>query len=89
MGINLCGCNDNLSPSTETNLVIISTLYKNMLQVPKKIETIQNSHKKLDLDTNSRFCSNFNSISQNDNKSLNIQHNIIFKSNEKEEVTKI
>ena len=26
---------------------------------------------------------------QNDNKSLNIQHNIIFKSNEKEEVTKI
>ena len=99
MGVDLCGCNNNPGPSSETNLVIIS-IYNNLMiikhiQVSNKIEAIKANpnQNKTDIDTNSPFKSNYNTISQNDYKSINTvnsqQINTTRLNHEKEEVSYI
>ena len=91
MGYELCGCNNDSGPSTEANLVIILIFNKIFLQVNNNInniETLKNNPKRQDLETNSQFKSNYNSISQNDFKSINSQINFNKSVNEKEEVSK-
>lgn len=90
MGTELCGCNNNPGPSSETSLVIILIYNKRVIQVPKKIETIKNNPKKSDIETNSNFRSiNDNiSISQNDLKSVNSQNNKYLRTNQDKEVSK-
>ena len=46
MGTELCGCNNNPGPSSETSLVNILIYNKRVIQVPKKLETIKNNPKK-------------------------------------------
>ena len=90
MGTELCGCNNNPGPSSETNLVNILIYNKRVIQVSKKIETIKNNPKKSDIETNSNFRSiNDNiSISQNDLKSINSQNNKYLRTNQDKEVRK-
>ena len=90
MGTELCGCNNNPGPSSETSLVNILIYNKRVIQVSKKIETIKNNPKKSDIETNSNFRSiNDNiSISQNDLKSVNSQNNKYLRTIQDKEVSK-
>ena len=61
------------------------------MQVPNKIERVKANPNKIGIDTNSRFKSNYNTLSQNDYKSINTinsqQINTTKLINEKDEVS--
>ena len=61
------------------------------MQVPNKIERVKANPNKTGIDTNSRFKSNYNTLSQNDYKSINTinsqQINTTKLINEKDEVS--
>ena len=90
MGTELCGCNNNPDPSSETSLVNILIYNKRVIQVHRRIETIKNNPKKIGIETNSNFRSiNDNiSISQNGLKSMNSQNNNYLRTIQGKEVRK-
>ena len=89
MGYELCGCNNNPGPSSETSLVNILIYNKGLLQAPGKNETINNNPIKPDIEVNTpiRTTNDNISISQNDLKSVNSQNNKTLRAIQDKEVS--
>ena len=90
MGYELCGCNNNPGPSSETSLVNILIYNKGLLQAPGKTETINNNPIKPDIEVNTPVRTTYDniSISQNDLKSVNSQNNKTLRAIQEKEVSK-
>lgn len=90
MGYELCGCNNNPGPASETSLVNILIYNKGLLQAPGKTETINNNPTKPNIEVNTPFpTTNDNiSVSQNDFKSMNSQNNKTLRAIQDKEVSK-